>query len=70
MEINYDEETDALYIKFVDGEFSENKKLDKNTILDLDKKGNILGIEILWASEKIPKESLLNIHVNNIVENK
>jgi len=44
MKITFDREADAVYIEFSDGEFSINKKIDENTIIDLDKDGNILGI--------------------------
>ncbi len=67
MEINYDKEADAMYIKFREGEFSKNKKIDDNTIIDLDKDDNILGIELLWVSERIPPESLEKIYVKNII---
>lgn len=67
MEITYDKEADAMYIRFRDGEFGKNKKIDDNTVIDLDKHGNLLGIELLWVSERIPAESLASIHVKNIL---
>ena len=67
MEISYDKEADAMYIEFRKGEFSKNKKLDDFTILDLDKEGNILGIELLDASKRIPKESLSQVNVKNLL---
>ncbi len=67
MEISYDREADAMYIQFRKGEFAKNKKVDDLTILDLDEKGNILGIEILDASKRIPKESLSQVNVKNII---
>ncbi len=63
MEINYDKEADAIYIKLRKGEFNKNKKIDDSTIIDLDKNENILGIEILEASSRIPKESLSKLHI-------
>lgn len=66
MEITFDKEADAIYIEFAEGEFASNKKIDDTTIIDLDKKGNILGIEILRVSEKIPKDFLSNISVKNL----
>jgi len=57
MEIIYDKEADAIYIEFRKGEFAKNKKVDDFTIIDLDKDGNILGIEILDASKRIPIEN-------------
>ncbi len=67
MEIKYDKEADAVYIELRKGNFSKNKKIDDLTIFDLDKEGNLLGIEILEASSRIPKESLAKVHVKNIL---
>ncbi|MBU0760917.1 MAG: DUF2283 domain-containing protein [Nanoarchaeota archaeon] len=63
MEITYDKEADAIYIEFRSGNFTANKKIDDFTIIDLDANGNILGIEILEASKRIPIESLSQINV-------
>jgi uncharacterized protein YuzE len=67
MEINYDKEADAVYIEFRKGEFAKNKKIDDFTIIDLDDKGNILGIELLDVSKRIPIESLSEVHVKNLL---
>ncbi|MBW2973939.1 DUF2283 domain-containing protein [Candidatus Woesearchaeota archaeon] len=66
MEINYDKEADALYIELRKGEFAKNKKIDDFTIIDLDKDGNVLGIEFLEVSKRIPKESLSQVNVKNL----
>lgn len=67
MEISFDKEADAVYIKFREGNFSKNKVIDRQTIIDLDKKGNILGIELLSVSKRIPSESLSEVSVKNLV---
>lgn len=67
MKITFDKEADAVYIEFSNGEFSSNKKIDDNTIIDLDKDENILGIEILNASKRITKDFLSDITVKNLV---
>jgi uncharacterized protein YuzE len=36
MKITFDKEADAMYIELSDKGFSENKKIDDNTIIDLD----------------------------------
>ena len=66
MKIEYDKEADALYIEFATGEFAKNKKIDNNTIIDLDKDDNILGIEIINVSKRMPKDFLSNITLNNV----
>ena len=66
MEITYEKEADAIYIEFSDAEFSKNKKIDDKTIIDLDKDGNLIGIELLDVSHRIPKDFLTNVKVKNI----
>ena len=67
MEITFDKEADAVYIEFSNGDFASNKKIDDDTILDLDKDGNIIGIEILSVSNRISKDFLSEINVKNLV---
>lgn len=67
MKITFDKEADAVYIEFDSGEFASNKIVDKDTIIDLDKKGNILGIELLNVSKRISKNFLSDISVKNLV---
>lgn len=67
MEINYDREADAMYIEFCKGDFFKNKKIDDFTIIDMDKDGKILGIELLNVSKRIPLESLSEINVRNLL---
>ena len=67
MEISYDKEADAMYIEFRKGDFAKNKKVDDFTIIDLDKDDKILGIELLEVSNRIPIESLSEIHVKNLI---
>ena len=67
MEITFDKDADAVYIEFSSGDFASNKKMDNNTILDLDKNGNILGIELLNVSNRISKDFLSEVRVKNLV---
>ena len=67
MEIDYDKEADAMYIEFRKGKFAKNKKIDDFTIIDLDSKDNILGIELLDVSKRIPIESLSQVNVKNLL---
>jgi len=67
MKITIDKEADAVYIEFGCGDFAANKKIDDDTIIDLDDKGNILGIEILSVSKRTAKDFLSDISVKNLV---
>jgi len=68
MKITFDKEADAVYIEFSSGEFASNKKIDDNTIIDLDKDGNILGIEILSVSKRMPNDFLSNVIIENFAK--
>ena len=59
MKIQYFQETDTLYIEFRAVEVAETKDLDENTLLDLDRNGNICGITVEHAGERadIPRFS-------------
>ena len=67
MKITFDKEADAMYIEVSDEEFVANKKIDAETILDLDKKGKIIGIELLNVSKRMTKDFLSDIRVQNLV---
>ncbi len=63
MKITYDKEADAAYIylegSIEDGEAKKTVELNDNIIVDFDKEGKLLGIEILNASKILNKKSLL-----------
>ena len=67
MEISYDKNVDAMYIRLRKGDFAKNKVIDDLTIFDLDSKGNLLGIELLDASKRFSKKSLQEVHVKDMV---
>ena len=52
MKIQYFQDTDTLYIEFRPSEVAETKDLDENTLLDLDRDGNICGITIEHARDR------------------
>jgi len=52
MKIRYSKEADALYIRFNDKEIDSSDEILEEVIADFDKDGNIVAIEILFASEK------------------
>ena len=55
MKVKYDKEVDVLYIYFSDGKIVESDEDKPGIILDYDEIGNIVGIEMLNASKRIPQ---------------
>ena len=54
---DYDAEDDVLYIQNAIKDVKESVEFSEDIVLDLDKNGNVIGIEIFYASEFF---SLLN----------
>jgi len=52
MKIQYFPDTDTLYIEFKPVAVAETHNLDENTLLDLDREGNIAGITIEQAKKR------------------
>ncbi len=53
MKIRYDAKVDAVYIELAEGKYEVSREISDSVIVDEDKKGKILGIEILDASKNI-----------------
>ncbi len=65
MIINYDSQTDLLYIRFDQSEHTlTNRRINEDIVLDIDENGKIAGIEIMDASKNIDLHSLLPVDIN------
>lgn len=53
MKASYDPEVDALSIRWSDTAIADSDEVESCVILDYDQKGNVLGVEILNASQRI-----------------
>ncbi|HFQ95602.1 MAG TPA: DUF2283 domain-containing protein [Anaerolineae bacterium] len=52
MVIEYDADTDMLYIQLNEGVSVESEEIAPGVVIDLDEQGSIIGIEIEDASER------------------
>ena len=66
MKIRYDPDADAVYIKLSDEKVETTREVDDNTILDYDKRGRLIGIELLFVKERMP-HLLKEIQVENLI---
>jgi uncharacterized protein YuzE len=57
----YDEKADAMYIWLRKAKYDISEELAENVVLDLDKNGRIIGIEVLDASKNLGKELVTRI---------
>jgi uncharacterized protein YuzE len=59
--VEYDKQADAMYIWLRKAKYDVSEELAENVVLDLDKKGRIIGIEVLDASKNLGKELVTRI---------
>jgi uncharacterized protein YuzE len=52
MKISYDKESDALAIDFRDAEYHESEEIYDGFVVDFDKSGRPMGIEIYYDASK------------------
>ncbi len=52
--LEFDEEAGALYLRLRKGKITSSEPLADNVILDIDKKGKLLGLELLLPREIKP----------------
>lgn len=58
MQVKYDPEVDILRIRWSDVPIEESDQNPAGVILDYDTDGNVVGIEVLNASQKIENVAL------------
>jgi uncharacterized protein YuzE len=51
MKLNYDRETDSLYIDLNSRPSADSREIQEGIVIDVDAKGKIVGIDIQHASE-------------------
>jgi len=64
MRITYDEKVDALYIRLKETPYYESDEVKEGILLDYDNKGNLIGIEILDASDYLSGDELASLTYN------
>ena len=58
MKIEYSKEDDALYITLKEADVADTDELTEDIIIDYDNGGNIMGIEVLDASQHVDIENI------------
>jgi len=59
MRIHYSQNANALYIRLKETEIANTDEISEDIIIDYDKNGNVIGIEILDAAEKADVRNLI-----------
>ncbi len=64
MQIKLDTAADALYIKIKKGKVEKTLNKEDSFLIDLDKKGKVLGFEILNYSKTVPKSERSSVLID------
>jgi len=67
MKIEYDREIDALYIYLQEKEVAKTTELSDVVKVDLDGEGNLVGIEVLDATQRYSLADIFNISTKNLI---
>ena len=59
MRMHYSHDADAIYIRLKEDRIYNTDEVTPDIIMDYDDKGNVIGIEILSASEKVDTQELI-----------
>ncbi len=66
MKMQFDPKVDAVYIELAKGTYNTTRKVSDSILVDEDRKGKILGIEILDASKRLKAHELVNVNIENL----
>lgn len=58
MRLKINKEDDALYFRLDDSEIAESEEVQSGVVLDYNKEGKVVGIEILNLSKRMKPEQL------------
>lgn len=67
MKIKYFEDTDSLYIEFRDAEVLEIRDYDDNTLIDIDAAGQVCGITVEHAKQRVDLPGFSFEHISRRV---
>ena len=59
MKFNYYAETDTLYIVFNEAAGTDSFEISKDFVVDVDSKGQVLGLEVLNVKDKINFDQII-----------
>jgi len=61
MRLKIDHKNDALYFRLDESAIVESEEVRPGVILDYDANGNVVGIEMLGLSKRVPAEMLITL---------
>lgn len=66
MKLKLDEKADALYLRLDDSKIIESEEVSPGVVLDFNEREQVVGIEILRLSQRVPKLNLQEFQYQSI----
>lgn len=68
MKIEYDHDADALYVYLTSSKqkIAKTREIEDGVMLDLNKKGEVLGIELIGVSKRFKPKELMQFSVKHL----
>ena len=58
MKVNFDPETDAVYLRLDEAKIVESEQVAPGVIVDFDRKDRVVGLEVLALSKRVAKPKM------------
>jgi uncharacterized protein YuzE len=66
MRLTVDTETDALYFRLDESDIIESEEVSPGVVLDFNSGGDVVGVEILNVSKRVPAEFLESVQFETV----
>ena len=57
--LHYDQASDAAYLRFSEEAIIESEEVSLGLVVDVDAEGRMVGLEVLQAGSRLPKDALI-----------
>ena len=66
MKLTVDREADALYLELDEAPAAESEEISPGIILDYNAEGKVVGIEMLYLSQRVAPEKLARMQLETV----
>jgi uncharacterized protein YuzE len=66
MRLKVDQQNDSLYFRLDESKIVESEEIKPGVILDYDENDNVIGIEILGLSKRVPEQTLKSLQFETV----
>lgn len=66
MKIEYSKDADAIYVYFKEDVVASSKEIEDGIVIDFDKTGQLIGIEVLDVSQRFSLSDIVNVNIENL----